>query len=430
VTAAAAQRADAARLLERVTARGQTTDQAFGSVAQVTPLVHELVLGSLRHWWSLSRMVDTCLHKPLPEKDQDIRLLMVVGAYQLRHTRIPDHAAIHETVDACRVLRKPWACRLVNAVLRRCAARSQLKNEQSFEMPDWLEAALRADYADAEDVMLASLARAPMSVRINRLRIDPEAWAALASAAGITLLPTGSGHGASGWGPETRTLAEPVSARDLPGFAEGLVSIQDAGAQCAAPLLEPEPGQRVLDACAAPGGKLFHLLEREPQASYLGIDQSERRIAWVQHEAERLGHHAVALAIADATGLDWWDGEPFQRILLDAPCTGTGTLRRHPDIKLLRRQEDVAAAADLQTRLLANLWRVLAPGGRLVYCTCSLLTAENDAVLDRFLAGHPDARIEPITLASGRPMRHGWQLLPTDPLTDGFYYSRVRKVAA
>lgn len=430
MTAAAAQRADAARLLERVTVRGQTTDQAFGSLPQVTPLVHELVLGSLRHWWSLSKLVDACVHKPLPVKDQDIRLLMVVGAYQLRHTRIPDHAAIHETVEACRVLRKPWACRLVNAVLRRCTRRSQLKNEQSFETPGWLEQALRADYDDAEAIMLANLARAPMSVRINRLRIEPEAWVERASAAGISLRPAGHASADFGPGPETRTLVEPVPVRDLPGYAEGLVSVQDAGAQYAAWLLEPAPGDRVLDACAAPGGKLFHLMERQPNARYLGIDLSERRIAWVQHEAERLGHRGVALAIADATTTDWWDGEPFQRILLDAPCTGTGTLRRHPDIKLLRRPEEVPAAAELQARLLANLWRTLAPGGRLVYCTCSLLTAENDAVLDGFLATHADARLEPVALASGRPMRHGWQLLPTDPVTDGFYYSRVRKVAA
>jgi 16S rRNA (cytosine967-C5)-methyltransferase len=434
MTAAAAERAQAARLLKRIVAHGETADQAFGQV-EISPLVRELVFGSLRHWYSLSRLVDDCLHRSLQHRDRDLQFLLIVGAYQLQHTRIPDHAAIFETVAACRPLRKPRAAGLVNAVLRACVRRlesaadlSPGAPEPSFDHPPWLQSALQQDYPDAAALMRANNQRAPLTLRINRLRIDPDAYLARLAAAGIEVLPApATPPGCIGFAAETRTLAHPLAASELPGYAEGLVSIQDAGAQFAAPLLAPQPGDRVVDACAAPGGKLFHLRERYPDARYLGLDRSPRRVEQMARDADRLGHSAITLMCADAATLDWWDGEPFQRVLLDAPCSGTGTLRRHPDIKLLRTPDEVTAAAALQARLLDNLWHVLAPGGTLVYCTCSLLTAENDAVITAFAARHDDTSVEAIRLASGRAMQHGWQLLPTDPLTDGFYYARLHK---
>jgi 16S rRNA (cytosine967-C5)-methyltransferase len=430
VTASAGERAEAARLLRRIAMGGEPSDQVFGRRA-ASPLVQELVLGSVRHWFSLSAAVDAALHRPMQAKDQDLYALLVVGAYQLRHMRVPDHAAIFETVAACTALRKPWARGLVNALLRQFAQGGQDdQTDRSFEHPPWLEARLRAEYPDAEAIMTANNRRAPQSLRVNLRRSDPAAYRARLGAAGVAVLPMTAANGRQGFEPETLTLARPLPAADLPGYAEGIVSIQDAGAQFAAPLLVPRAGERVLDACAAPGGKLFHLAERQPDAVYLGVDRSEHRLEHVRQEARRLGHTRVALRAADATSLDWWDGTPFHRVLLDAPCSGTGTLRRHPDIKLLRRPEHVTAAAALQQRLLENLWHLLAPGGTLVYCTCSILSTENDAVVAAFLERHAEAEKVPFELTTGRTTRHGWQLLPTDPLTDGFYYSRMRKALA
>lgn len=435
MTAAARERAEAARILVRIAVHGQTSDQAMGEGTR-SPLVHELVLGTLRHWFSLTTAVDGMLHRAVQPKDQDLRALLVVGAYQLRHMRVPDHAAIFETVAACGELGKPWARGLVNAVLRGLARQAQAgsggETDRSFEHPAWLERALREAYADAdaEAIMRANNARAPQSLRVNVCRVTADDYRSQLAAAGVEVQPRQPDRGAPGFGPETLTLVAPLAAGALPGFAAGLVSIQDAGAQLAAPLLAPRAGERILDACAAPGGKLFHLMERQPAAHYLGLDRSERRLAHMADEARRLGHAAAALQCGDAAGLAWWSGEPFARILLDAPCSGTGTLRRHPDIKLLRSAADVAGAAELQQRLLANLWRTLAPGGTLLYCTCSILPAENDAVVAAFLAAHADATPAPFALATGRPMQHGWQLLPTDPVTDGFYYSRMVKAAA
>jgi 16S rRNA (cytosine967-C5)-methyltransferase len=423
----AAERAEAARLLHRVAARRQTTDQAFAGVDH-SPLVQELVFGSLRHYFSLRRLIGSLLTNPLKPKDQELMFLMIVGAYQLIHMRVPDHAAIFETVNACRLLGRPWATGLVNAVLRKCA-QARPEAERSFEHPEWLEGALREGYEDAESIMAANNARAPMTLRINLARTTPEAYLAHLEAARLAVRPTnGTLAGSGEWvGPETQVMLSPISTQALPGHSEGLVSVQDAGAQVAANLLAPRPGDRVLDACAAPGGKLFHLIERYPEAQLIAVEKNPRRMEQLRGDGRRLGHSNYASLIGDATSLDWWDGIPFQQVLIDAPCSGTGTLRRHPDIKVLRKQGDITAFAGLQQRLLANLWRTLSPGGNLLYCTCSLLAAENDSVIGAFLAQQQDASVSTLKLSSGRATRHGWQLLPTDPDTDGFYYARMIK---
>lgn len=429
MTAAAAERARAARLLHQVVTARRTTDQVMDG-ASVTPLIQEMLLGSLRHYFSLSAAVDAALHRPLKPKDQELRALMIVGAYQLRFMRVPDHAAIFETVDACSELGRPWARGLVNAVLRKLAA-APAPAAGASEHPSWLEQALRDTYADAEAVMAANNQRAPMGLRINLARVAPQAYVERLAAAGHPSRAPAASISGDGLppGPETRILEAPCPAETLPGHGEGLVAVQDAGAQYAALLVAPEAGERVLDACAAPGGKLFHLFERCPQARLTALEVSHRRRAHVEQEAARLGHRNIEVLEADAATLAWWDGVGYQRVLLDAPCSGTGTLRRHPDIKVLRRAEDVAGWVALQRRLLSNLWRVLEPGGTLVYCTCSILAAENDGVISSFLADRPDAVLEPLRLATGRATRHGWQLLPTDPDTDGFYYARMTKAS-
>lgn len=433
----ARERAAAARLLRQVVVNRRTTDRVFAT-REASPLVQEMVLGSLRHHFSLSAAVDGCLRQPLRQKDRDVYCLLIVGAYQLWHMRVPDHAAIFETVGATRVLGKTWAKGLVNAVLRSLAGQAPLEHS---EHPAWLEAALAEAYGDAaSEVMAADNARAPMCLRLNLLRTGAEDYEARLAEAGLTSRApnraesTGAdGRQAVGPGPETRVLQEPVPVGRLPGFAEGLVSVQDAGAQLAAPLLTGPAGTaagRLLDACAAPGGKLFHALERQPDLTGVALESNPDRLAALEAEAARLGHTRLEPRAADATTLDWWDGTTFDYVLVDAPCSGTGTLRRHPDIKVLREPGDLPTLTDLQRRLMANLWRVVEPGGTLLYCTCSILTAENDDVVAHFLAQHPDARVTGVPLTSGRPTRHGWQLLPTDPDTDGFYFARLRRSPA
>lgn len=427
-------RARAASLLARIIVRRQTTDQVLNT-AEPDPLLAELVYGSLRHYFSLSASVDRMLEKPLRVKDLDVRCLMIVGLYQLRYMRVPDHAALHETVAATRNLGKPWAKGLVNAVLRRAPA-----PERSFEHPVWMVRVLEAAYGEeAPALMLANNERAPMALRVNVSRIDPARYLQLLEEAGLGWRrPASASQASPSWGSETLILEHPVPMSRLPGYADGLVSIQDAGAQLAtavvAPDLDPtgalrpaDFSPRLLDACAAPGGKLFHLLERFPATTVVALDSSSSRMETMNQEGRRLGHTRYVPITGDAAAHSWWDGSPFDTVFLDAPCSGSGTVRRHPDIKVLRQAGDLSRYAALQAALLRSLWQVLRPGGTLVYCTCSLFPAENDDVVEGFLAGAPDATNERLTLPTGRQMRMGWQLLPIDADTDGFYFARLRK---
>lgn len=428
-------RARAAALLDRIIVRKETTDQVLEG-APADPSLREILYGCLRHYFSLSNAVERALRHPLRVKDHDLKCLMIVGVYQLNYMRIPPHAAVNETVAATRPLGKPWAKALVNAVLRNAPAPNA---ERSFEHPAWMRRLLERAYGElAPAIMIANNERAPMTLRVNRLRTSPEAYRSMLDAAGIaSRSPQAGSRDGVGWGAETLTLLEPLPVAELPGFSDGLVAVQDAGAQLAAPLLAaadaglaPGGPGRLLDACAAPGGKLFHLLEREPGVAAVALESSRTRLDLMAREASRLGHTDFASHCADATGLDWWDGEPFDRVLIDAPCSGSGTLRRHPDIKLLRQAADLSRYAALQARLLANLWQTLRPGGTLLYCTCSLFPMENDEVIGRFLSAQTEARADALTLPTGQATRYGWQLLPIDCDTDGFYYARLRKAPA
>ena len=447
------ERARTARALHRVIHQGKTTEQSIGTEA-VTPLITELLQGSLRHYFSLADRVRAHLNRPFREKDQDLFALMLVGAYQLVYMRIPDHAVINETVGAVTQLKKPWAKGLINAVLRKIAKEAgnnadEASTEHSFELPMWMLQTIRADFpVQAEDVARATTERAPMSIRVNVRRTSVADYLVHIKEAGI------DAH--AGNFPEHLVLSAPVPVRDLPGYEAGLVSVQDAGAQFAAhlaPASLPE-NARILDACAAPGGKLFHLAERFPGADLVGLEISADRIEHMQQEATRLGHDNVRLVAGDATARDWLgaacpetpetDSIRFDLILLDAPCTGSGTLRRHPDIKVLRSPADVDAAASLQRRLLDNLWPLLADGGCLIYCTCSLFAAENDRVIEAFLrqandesihagSDQPPATVpERLDLPIGTATRCGWQLLPLpagegapNRSVDGFYFARM-----
>ena len=260
-----------------------------------------------------------------------------------------------------------------------------------------------------------------MTLRVNALRLSCAAYLELLSTAGITAFPVAHA-------PYALTLDKPVDVNRLPGFADGLASVQDAAAQLAAPLLDLAPGQRVLDACAAPGGKTGHLLECEPELQLLALDRDATRLSRVQDNLHRL-RLSTTLRTGDAAApQDWWDGQAYARILLDAPCSGSGVIRRHPDIKQLRTVDDIATLAQQQQTLLRALWPLLARGGILLYATCSVLRGENQHNLARFLADHPDAQAYPISAAWGHEQSPGRQILPGENGMDGFYYARLTKL--
>ncbi len=421
-------RAKAARILLEVIYRGKTLDQTFDQ-SNYNSLLRELVYGSLRHYYSLDKLVGERLTRSLRSKDLDLRCLMLVGAYQLHFMRIPAYAAINETVSGCRELRKPWAGGLVNAVLRGLSSdlkSPHLKTERSFELPDWMQRKIARQYDDADAIMAATVERAPMSLRVNALKLSPSDYREKLAGENIPCHP--------GWHPENLLLSAPMPARDLPGYREGLVSIQDAGALFASRLVtDAAPDGHILDACAAPGGKLFHIAEQSRGSTLVALELSDSRLLHLRAEAARLGHTDITFIHGDASQLDWYTGAAFDAILLDAPCSGSGTLRRHPDIKILRKEKDLARYAAAQKKMLENLWHILSPGGTLIYCTCSLFNEENDAVIDAHLQTTTDAEILPFELPVGHATRHGWQLVPLpssstpDKSVDGFYFARMTR---
>ena len=411
-------RARAARNIKAILAGGRTTDWAATGASQ-SSLSLELTYGSLRHYFSLKAQIDPLLARPLRSRDRDLYGLLLAGTYQLQRTRIPPHAALFETVAATELLGKPWAKGLVNAVLRKLPASPPA---ESTEHPGWLQRRIETEYGSlAAPLMRANNDRAPLCLRINTAKIDPAAYGRHLDAAGI-------GYAAT-WLREALVLRNPQPAATLPGFEDGWIAIQDIASQLAvAPLVERAlPGERVLDACAAPGGKLFRLVEACPGLAITAIDIAPRRLATLGEIGKRLGHREYHCMQADAATVDWWDGTPFDHVLLDAPCSGTGTLRRHPEIKVVRKPADITRSATLQAALLANLWRTVRRGGTLLYCTCSILAEENDQVVGSFLDGHGDARCSSGSLPTGRATRHGWQLLPIEPATDGLYLARIEK---
>jgi 16S rRNA (cytosine967-C5)-methyltransferase len=431
-------RALAARVVSQVAAQGHSLDttlpQALGQVraARDRPLLQQLCYGTLRWQPRLAWLADQLLNQPLKARDAELGALLWVGLYQLEHLRIPAHAAVAETVEAARALGRPWATRLVNAVLRGYQRRNAELNRRAdrdpvarHAHPAWLLERLRADWpGEWEAVAAADNRQPPMTLRISRLHHpDPAAYFEQLAAAGLNPRPVPGQPWAVGIDP----VAE---VRGLPGFDHGEVSVQDAAAQLAADLLEAAPGQRVLDACAAPGGKTAHILECTPDvAELVALDISSARLGRVRENLDRLGLDCTLRRGDAARPEGWWDGAPFERILLDAPCSATGVIRRHPDIKLLRRPGDIPELARTQAAILTALWPLLRPGGMLVYATCSALAAENEQVVEAFLATHGDARERPIDAGWGLARPVGRQILPGQEDRDGFFYARLEKPA-
>ena len=429
-------RVAAARVLEQVLVHGRYLDSALeamhaGSLPD-SQLIQELAYGTLRWFHQLAGIAALLLSRPLKPKDQDVYALLLLGLYQLRFMRVATHAAVDETVAAAAALGKPWAKGLLNACLReylrRTAemdARLQTDPALALSHPAWLLEKIRAAYpADWQRIAAANNERPPLTLRVNTRRLARAAYLEKLHAANLAaradfVLDTDV------------TLDTPVPVSALPGFARGEVSVQDAGAQWAAVLLDAQPGERVLDACAAPGGKTGHILERTPGlAELVAVDHEPARVALIAENLKRLGLTA-RLVTADAGEANaWWDGRPFDRILLDVPCSATGVIRRHPDIKRRRQPSDLPKLAATQARLLAALWPLLKPGGKLLYVTCSILPEENENPIRALLAraaDATDATDEPLPAAPGEARVVGRQLLPGEQGMDGFYYACLRK---
>jgi len=389
----------------------------------------ELCYGVLRWLPRLQTCLDRLLDKPLRDKDTVVRAALLLGLYQLMYTRVAEHAAVAESVSLVRGGGSPWAAGLVNAVLRNFQRRrEQLTADLStsevarYAHASWLVNATREAWPrDWREILEAGNQRPPMSLRVNARRCSRQEY--LQNVAGGTMEAspiTHTDHGVR--------LHQALDVGKVPGFAQGLVSVQDGAAQLCANLLDVRPGMRVLDACAAPGGKCAHILERQSEvAELVAVDCDNDRLMRVEHNLQRLSLQATLLCADAGEPEHWWNGALFQRILIDAPCSGTGVIRRHPDIKLHRRPADIDALADAQQRLLGALWPLLAPQGRLLYATCSYLPRENDHVLAGFLAKHPDAVGGPMPTTWGRATRHGRQVLPGEDTMDGFYYAMLGK---
>lgn len=395
-------------------------------------LTQDLAFGTARWQPRLDLLAAQLLQKPFKAADADVQALLLVGLYQLFYSRIPAHAAIGETVGCADKLKKPWAKGLLNAVLRRAqregeALLADMERDPVVRTahPRWLQKSLKAFWPEQwEAICAANNAHPPMILRVNRRHHSRDAYLALLAEAGIQA-------SACQYSRDGIVLAEACDVRGLPGFAEGWVSVQDEAAQLSANLLELAPGQRVLDACCAPGGKTCHLLEAEPGLAHMvAIDLEAKRLTRVRENLDRLNLDAELIACDARDTASWWDGKPFQRILLDAPCSATGVIRRHPDIKLTRQADDIPALAALQGELLDALWPTLEVGGMLLYATCSSLPTENTEVIDAFLARTPGARELDLATEAGLRQPHGRQLLAQEGGHDGFYYAKLIKIAA
>ena len=395
-------------------------------------LTQDLAFGTARWQPRLSALAERLLQKPFKSADADVEALLLVGLYQLLYTRVPAHAAIGETVGCADKLKKPWAKALLNAVLRRAQRESseilaELERDPVVRTahPRWLQKSLKAFWPQQwEAICAANNAHPPMILRVNRRHHSREEYLDLLRQAGLEA-------SACQYSGDGIVLAQACDVRGLPGFDQGWISVQDEAAQLAADLLDLAPGQRVLDACCAPGGKTCHLLEAEETLdSVVAIDLEAKRLTRVRENLDRLGLDAQLIACDARDTASWWDGKSFQRILLDAPCSATGVIRRHPDIKMTRQAEDIPALAALQGELLDALWPTLEVGGILLYATCSTLPTENTEVIEAFLNRTPGARELDLATQAGLRQTHGRQLLPQADGHDGFYYAKLIKIAA
>lgn len=428
-TSGTAPRLAAARVLDAVLHRGRSLKAEFAKALPTLDdprdraLVEAICFAALRERARYAAALDAWVAKPLARRDDPLKALLYVGFAQLDALQLPAHAALDATVEAARALGRTHQAGMVNALLRRAQREGLPAADPAQAWPAWLLAELRRDWPDdAEAILAASAAPAPLWLRVNRRLGTRDAYLERLRDAGIDATP----HDTL---PDALRLDTSRAVAELPGFADGAVSVQDASAQAVADALALAPGARVLDACAAPGGKAAHLLERDPSLRITALDIDARRLRRTTETLARVAPGAaVELKAADATyPPDWWDGIPFDAVLIDAPCSATGIVRRQPDILLHRRESDLDMLVATQMALLDALWPTLAPGGTLVYATCALVARENAVQIEAFLTRTPDAVAEPLDDRFGRIAGPGRQRLPGEDGMDGFFYAKLRK---
>ena len=425
----------AIKTLQLVIEQGRNLPDALGKFKSDNPsLTQAMCYGVIRHYQRLDFFISQLTNKPLRKKDQDVHLLILLGIYQLDAMGIPDHAVVSETVKICKALKKDWSRKFVNGVLRQFQRQQeQLNNsiendlEALYSHPQWLINEIQNAWPDHWQTILdANNQQPPMTLRVNQKKISRDDYQG-------TLKKNGVSSQAHAYVPEALTLDEPCDVKNLPDFDKGFCSVQDASAQLAALLLDAQAREIILDACAAPGGKTAHILESQPQLQKLvALDIEEKRLQSIHENLARLDLNADVTCGDAAKPGSWWNKKPFDRILLDAPCSATGVIRRHPDIKLLRRAEDIPQLVKIQQQILDQLWPLLKPGGMLIYATCSVLQQENTQQIERFLARQSDATLVDIEANWGINTTAGRQILPgvNQPDVngmDGFFYAQLYK---
>ncbi len=422
------ERLQALQILTRVLQDKTPLLHLMHGTTELSPLARELCFGVCRHYYRLQALAD-CLMTKRP-KQIDIWICLLMGLYQLHYLRIPDYAVVKETVGLLTPIKKPWAKGLVNAVLRSYCREQEsllirLEKDTAFTYghPDWLVKRIKQAWpAHWQSILQENDLHPPMTLRVNDQHTSAPRYITRLKDAAIEACLCEHA-------PQGITLAKPCDVYDLPGFSEGHVSVQDTAAQLATTLLELKPALRLLDACCAPGGKTCHILESQPDLSAcIALDIEKSRLERVQDNLNRLKLHATLVQGDASQPSTWWDGVMFDRILLDAPCSATGVIRRHPDIKLLRTADEIREITTLQQNLLQALWPLLSPGGIMVYATCSIMPEENEQQIARFVATQNDCEFLSREYSWGHSTGHGWQILPGENGMDGFFYSVLYKM--
>lgn len=407
-----------------LTSQFQMIEKKYPQFEQLN-LCKEICFGVCRWYYTLKKEVDIFLKNPLKTKDSDIYCLLLIGIYQLKFLKVPNYVAVNETANAAKKIRKQWAVPFINAILRQWQRQKPFADENDLESfyshPSWLIKKIQHSWPqDWEIILKANNEKPPLHLRINLQKITREDYLKHLEQKNISAVAL----------PENTQgvwVTHPVPIEQLPGFEQGWFFVQDSSAQFAAPLLELVKNLNVLDACAAPGGKTTHLLETEPQLNLLAIDVDASRSEKIKENLNRLQLKATVICKDILDLSTWWDGSLFDRILLDAPCSATGVIRRHPDIKLLRRYEDIPQLQELQNKILYRVWPTLKSGGILLYVTCSVLKEENEKIIANFLQTRQDAIEKKIQASWGIELSQGRQILPSPSAGDGFFYCILQK---
>lgn len=421
------ERLHALKILTQLLTHKSSLSQLMPASVEVSPMTKEICFGFCRHYFRLQAIANCFIQKR--PKETEIWVALLIGLYQLHYMQLPDYAVVKETVAVLEKIKKTWAKALVNAVLRNfCRQQNEILAHLGtdpmflYGLPQWLLERLQTDWPDDwQAIVQANDAHPPMSLRVNVRKNSVADYLQRLHETGIMAKV----HSVAS---EGIILDAPCNVQKLPGFAEGCVSVQDAAAQLAVSLLSLKPGLRLLDACCAPGGKTCHILEKEPDlAACIALDIDPKRLNRVQENLNRLNLQATLVQGDALKPSTWWDGQLFDRILLDAPCSATGVIRRHADIKLLRTNEEIIAIMKIQQAMLHSLWPLLAKGGVLVYATCSSIPAENEQQIAHFIAAHPDCKIIQEPKPWGKATNHGQQIIPGEHDMDGFFYAVLCK---